>query len=362
MLKDKSKWYKYVAVGTALILIYKIINNFSDILQYIKLALSAISPVIIGAIIAFFLFKPAKKLEILLIKIKFIKKYAKVISILLVYTIIIGSVVLGFKFLIPILIKNAEELISNIPIYYKNVNDYISKSEFLSNTDILEDFVNKTREFFTFSQLNKYISYISSIANSFLSFFLSLVLSLYILLEKNDIFAFVSRVKGKIFHAEKLVIFTSYTKRIVDLFYSYFIGLAIDSLTVGIISSVALSLFKIPYAPLLGLVIGLGNMVPFFGPIVSALIVYVVGAITIGPIQAIWVIVFQLILGQIDGNFIQPRILGNSTGISPLTVLVSVIVFGEIFGFIGMVFGVPIGATIKIFIDDFMDDGKVNAS
>lgn len=362
MYKDKSVWLKYITIGTALIIIYKITDNFGGIIKYLNLILDALFPVIIGAVIAFFLVKPTKKLEALLKKIKFVNKFAKLISILLVYAIIIAALAIGIKFLLPVLISNAEELISNIPRYYNSANNYISNSEFLKKAGIIEQIMDKARNILTFSNLNKYISYVSSIASSFLTFFLSIIISIYILLEKDGIFSFLSSVKNKFFHGERINTFVAYVRKIVDMFYSYFIGLAFDALLISIISSVAFTLFKIPYAPLLGLVIGIGNLVPFFGPIVSAVIVFIVSAITLGPIQAIWVIAFQFALGQIDGNLIQPKILSNSTGISPLTVLVSVIVFGELFGFLGMLLGVPIGASIKILVDDFMDDGKINAS
>lgn len=362
MLKDKSIWIKYIAVGTALILIFKITDKFDVVLNYLGIVLSAVSPVLIGAVIAFFLYKPTKKLEVLLKKVKYIKKYAKLLSVLVLYALIIGAFAIGIKFLIPILISNAEDFISNIPKYYKNINEYVSNSEFIKNTNAVERIMNKIRGYLTFNQLNKYISYISSIANSFLSFFISLIISIYILLEKDDIFGFISKIRNKLFHGDEIIIFTAYVRKIVNMFYSYFTGLVLDALLISIISSVAFTIFKIPYAPLLGLVIGIGNLIPFFGPIVAAIIVYIVSAITLGPIKAIWVIVFQLALGQIDGNLIQPKILSNSTGISPLTVLVSVIVFGNLFGFLGMVLGVPIGASIKILLDDFMDDGKMNAS
>ena len=113
---------------------------------------------------------------------------------------------------------------------------------------------------------------------------------------------------------------------------------------------------------LLGLLVAIGNMVPFFGPIVAAVVIYVITAIAFDPVKAIWVIIFQLVLGQIDGNLIQPKILGKSIGINPLLVLFSVVVFGDLFGFAGMIMGVPIIAAIKMIADDYLDNGKIDAS
>ena len=134
------------------------------------------------------------------------------------------------------------------------------------------------------------------------------------------------------------------------MFYSYFAGLAIDAAVVGLVSTLFYMVYGAPYPWFLGLIVGIGNMIPFFGPIASALLVTFISAISLGPIKALWILLFQIVLGQIDGNLIQPRILGNSVGISPFWVIFGVLLFGGLLGPWGMLLGVPIVAAIRMMI------------
>ena len=153
-----------------------------------------------------------------------------------------------------------------------------------------------------------------------------------------------------------------YVKKIVMLFYSYFSGLATDAVIAGVISVIGLSVMKVPYALLLGVIVAIGNMIPFFGPIVSTVLVALISLISGGIWRLIPVMIFMAVLYILDGYLIQPRIIGKSTGIKPLLVLIAVLVFGDLFGILGMIAGVPLIATLKMILDDYLDDGKIDGS
>ena len=98
---------------------------------------------------------------------------------------------------------------------------------------------------------------------------------------------------------------------------------------------------------------------PFFGPIIANVVIFIISAITLGPFKALWIILFQFVFAQVDGNVIQPKIISNSTGISPRLVRVAVLIFGDLFGFIGMIVGVPVCAVIKDIVTDYVEDGRL---
>ena len=132
----------------------------------------------------------------------------------------------------------------------------------------------------------------------------------------------------------------------IDKMFSGFInGKIVDSIIIGILTFIVLSIFRMPYALLISVIVGITNIIPYFGPfmgaIPSALII-----LMIDPIKGFWFIVIIIIIQQLDGNVIGPKILGESTGISSFWVLFSILLFGGLFGFVGMVIGVPLFAVI----------------
>lgn len=362
MKRFESHWAKLVLSGTALILIYKLLNNYRDIAEFFGNLFDILFPIILGGVIAFFLSKPAEKIERLIGKIKFnfIKKKALLISVISLYVLVFLVLFLAIKFVAPRIYKNIEEFTQNIPGYYNVIKTFLSENEFFSKFNSLELLSQKFASMFNMTQINKYLGIISGIANGFLTFFVAVILSVYMIIEKKNIFSFSKSLTERIIPEKPRKVIYAYGRKSIDLFYSYFTGLALDALLVGAVASVFLSLLGVPYAFLLGLIVAFGNLVPFFGPIVSNIIIITITLLTTGPFKALWVAVFQIIFGQIDGNIIQPKIISNSTGISPLLVLVAVIVFGDLFGFVGMIVGVPVCAIIKELVEDYVEDGKIN--
>ena len=124
---------------------------------------------------------------------------------------------------------------------------------------------------------------------------------------------------------------------------------------VGIITSIAMSIMGVKYAILLGFIIGLFNIIPYFGAILAVVIAIVITIFTGGIVKAIWLAIVIIVLQQIDANVINPKILGNSLNLSPILVIFAVTVGGAYFGVLGMFLGVPVTALLKIIIEDFID-------
>ena len=146
-----------------------------------------------------------------------------------------------------------------------------------------------------------------------------------------------------------------YFNRTNEIFFNFIAGQVIDGLVVGIITSIAMSMMGVKYAVPLGFMIGLFNLIPYFGAIIAVIIATLITFLTGGLTQAIFMVIVVTILQQIDANIINPKIIGNSLEISPLLVIFAVTVGGAYFGVWGMFLAVPIIAVIKVFITDYIN-------
>lgn len=357
----ESNWLKLILTGILLIVVYKSVDNLNNILSFLGTFIDIIMPCIVGSVIALFAYRPVCKIRRVLNKInqKAVQKHALVMSVFIVYLIFFAIIGLAFHFIVPVLYKNVEELVTKLPGYIDSLNSLVRHIDFIPELD-LTFFGEKLLGYFNFERLNQYVSVITGIANSFVSFVVSIIISIYIILEKERIVLFLKKMRQRFEVGKRTDVVVAYAKKIINLFYSYFAGLLIDSILIGSISTVVFAAFRVPYAVFLGLAVAVGNMIPFFGPIVAAIVTYLIGMIGLGPVNALWILVFQLILGQIDGNIIQPKIVGSQVGVSPLLVLVSVTIFGGLFGPVGMILGVPVCASAKLVLEDYLEDGKIN--
>lgn len=357
----KSNWLKLILAGILLILFYKSVDNLNNIFSFFGTFLRVARPCIYGAVIALFAYVPVRKLETVIKKVKVFSKpkLAKMLSIFLVYVSVIVILSFAVKFIIPVLYKNVEELITKLPGYIAHLNKLTAHISFLPEFN-LGFFGEQVLKLINLERLNEYLSIVTGVANSFVTFFVSVIISIYIILEKDSIKLLFRRIHKCFRIGNKSDIFVRYIKKIVSLFRSYFTGLFLDSVLIGVICTIVFMIFKVPYAVFLGLVIAIGNMIPFFGPIVAAVVVYLIAMISLGPVNALWLLIFQLIMGQIDGNIIQPKIVGSQVGVSPLAVLVSVTIFGGLFGPIGMILGVPVCASAKLVLEDYLADGRID--
>ncbi len=355
-----NKWIQFILAVSATIFIYKCFNNLGDITNSLKYLWDVFFPCVLGLIFALFLYKPVSYVQKLYQKNKHTNKISLHLSIASVIVILVIFVAVLITFIVPPIYKNLEDLANQLPSYYKAAGDFLNNNQYTKGLVRSELFSEILPKIINVSNLTKYINLIADVANWFLTIFISLVLSVYILFEKEHILSFLRMVRRKFFTSHHSAIVISYIKKTISLFYSYFTGLFIDAAIIGTFSAIIFSIFNVPYPFVLGLIVGVGNLIPFLGPIAASVIVFVITAIALGPLNAVWILILQFVLGQIDSNFIQPKILSQSTGISPLLVLVSVSVFGSLWGAGGMIIGVPVCALIKTLIMDYVEDGVID--
>ncbi|MGN0203882.1 MAG: AI-2E family transporter [Coprococcus sp.] len=184
-----------------------------------------------------------------------------------------------------------------------------------------------------------------NVAGIFMDLLIGLVVAVYLLANRRKF-----KKQGKLLiysifserWAEKIVEEIKFTDRVFSGFIG---GKLLDSAIIGVICYIAMLLLKMPYAVLISVIVGVTNIIPFFGPYIGAIPSAII-LLTVSPMDCLIFVVFIVILQQVDGNIIGPRILGNSTGLSGIWVLFAILLFGGLFGFVGMIIGVPVFAVI----------------
>ena len=362
--KDWKKWIGWLIFAIVVILIYRMLDNVNGMVSGMTKLISTLMPFFVGILIACIFYMPCKKFENLYkkIKLKFINKIARGLSVITVYILALLILIMIINIFIPALSKSIVDLTNNLPNYYESaihfVDDMPEKS--IIKKESIKNVINGLKEIdiismFRVEDISDYIQWVIGVANTLFGIGVSIISSIYILLEKERIFRFVKRLTKAIFKEKTYIAINNYFKKASDIFFKFISSQVLDGLIVGIIASISLSILGVKYWILLGFMIGLFNIIPYFGAILAATIATIITALTGGITQAIWMLVIVIIIQQIDGNIINPKIVGNALKISPILVIFSVTLFGAYFGVLGMFLAVPIMTVIKILVNDFID-------
>jgi len=198
------------------------------------------------------------------------------------------------------------------------------------------------------------ISSILAFTSSIVSFFLSFIIAIYMLLDKEDLLRRFKRMSKAFLSKEKHQYLTHIAQTTNDVFSSFFVGKIIDSAIIGVLCWGVMFLFKIPNATTFGFIVGLTNMIPYFGPIIGA-VPCVIITLIIAPTKALWVLIIIIVLQQFDGLILGPKILGDKLGVGAFWIITAVTVGGAIWGVMGMLLGVPIVIIFKNLIEESVD-------
>jgi predicted PurR-regulated permease PerM len=273
-------------------------------------------------------------------------------------------IILIINFIFPVLRDSVIELISNIPNYYDTVvNKYEElPSDSILKSDIIKDRIYEIRNIDLNKMLSinneKIVEYVKNVLNIFsgiFDVFVSLVVSVYILLQRTAIINFLRKLCRALFKQKTYETIDKYFTKANQVFFTFITSQLLDAVIVGILTTIAMLILKVRYAPLLGFLIGLCNMIPYIGAIVAVGISIIITLITGGIGKTIAMAIVVIILQQIDANIINPKIIGSSLEISPLLVIFAVTIGGAYFGILGMFLAVPVAVVIKVILCDFID-------
>lgn len=361
-VKNWAKWIYWFTFAVAVIAVYKTLDNFNDIMTFVENLFSVLMPFFIGLLLAYLFYIPSKKLEQLYSKIKGLRKFARKLAVFSVYIIALVLIILLFKVILPTISTSVTDLTTNFPIYYDNIMNYINNlpDNFAISKETIIETVDKIKniDFASYLSAEKIIEYVKgvvSVAQGIFSAFVAIIMSVYILLQRTEIMQFIKKLSTALFKKETCKTLGTYFSKSNEVFFKYISSQLLDGIIVGIIISIAMLILDVKYAVLLGFMIGLFNIIPYFGAIVAVAIAILITWITGGLTQAIWVAVVIIILQQIDANIINPKIVGDSLSLSPILVIFAVTVGGAYFGFLGMLLAVPVIAVLKVIICDYID-------
>lgn len=358
-----------IAVVTICSLIIRVIMNWESTSSTISHALKVLYPFLFGLLIAYFLNPLSKILDHFLNR--FFKDrhpgIRKGLSILLSYIIVLGLIITVLFYIIPQIIDSLTQITSFINSAQSGYNQFMDKVLELESThpewdlsginDAMEEIPDKIINIIT-KAIPTIIPTIyntsMSLISGFLNVIIAIIVSVYMLIDKNRLIFNAKRVIYAIFGqktGDKLLHTGSECNRI---FSSFIIGKLIDSLIIGILCFIAMSILKLPYALIISVIVGVTNMIPYFGPFIGA----VPGILLLLFVSFKYALIFTvliIVLQQFDGLYLGPKILGESTGLRPLWIIFAITVGGSIAGVLGMFLGVPTLAVIAYILNYFIE-------
>lgn len=348
------------------ILFYFFISNIGVVFNAVGYILHILKPLIIGLILAYIM-RPIVHLFEKHIFTNFKEKTRRYLSIGCTLLVIIAILAALISIIIPQLLLSFQSLIVSIPAYIKDIGDYIRewvvnsnlKESVLSNYDTISRIITDAINNSLLPSTNNAIASLSSGIIDVISFVFNLlvgtVFAVYILANTENTAKGTKKFLYSLFNDEKVDAFITEVKHIDKIFTNFLVGKVCDSFGfVFVCCFLFLLIFGYPYPLLIAVIIGLTDLIPYFGPYIgtipSALLIFLVS-----PVKAITFIIFIICLQQIDGNLITPRIQKSATGLPSFWVLFAITLFGGLFGVVGMIIGVPCFTIIYEIINDIIN-------
>ena len=362
---NKSKIFSYCAVAIVTVLTFFACYRIDELKMWLSSTMSLLFPFIFGFAVAFLLNKPMVLFESWFLKLNMKKKTAHNFAAIL--AIVTGIFFVGcfFYLLIPQMGASIANLVQQSPEYIQRFSHFLEKFIAQNNIDltmlydlygydIQNNIITYLTTFFT-SSLPQMLTLTGRAAGMLFNVLLGIMAGLYMMLEKEKFTLGTKRFTYAFFSEKSANYLVRFSKISADVFNNFIIGKAIDSIIIGILCYILMSLFNMPYALLLSVIVGITNMIPVFGPFIGAVPGIFILTI-IHPMQGVYFALLILALQQFDGNILGPIILGDKLGLPSLAILFSVVVGGGLFGIIGMFIGVPIFAVIYIAVKEVVDD------
>lgn len=344
----------FTVSGILIVLFFLVCTNIGLILKAVNTVLGVLMPFLIGILFALIL-QPLRSM----IEMKWLvrlqcaprtrRKLATGITMLVFFLCFLSF----FAVLIPQLISSVSSFADNADSYAVSFNSLL-RSLHLSNQDvtdslnrIMDSFAGNLSAWLLGAQggLLAILSYSFSFVQNVINFFIGLIITIYLLTDEERFKRQMKKMMYTILseNAADNVLFVC--RLTVRMFSRFVFGKAVDSLIIGVICWAGCMVLRIPYAVLIGFVVGVTNMIPIFGPFIGAIPCGII-LLLVKPISAAVFAVFIFVLQQLDGNVIGPYILGDSMGLPPLWVMFAIITGGAMFGLIGMFLGVPLFSVI----------------
>lgn len=373
-----SKYFTIAVYATLSVVVsavaIMVIFNFDKVSERLAFFTAVATPLIIGVFCAYLLNPLMMKIENGLFgkwagsPSAKARGRARAFSLTLTMLLVVAALVLMIVLVIPQLVTNIIAIFNNMDSYIATAHGFITKisedypqlAEFLGNP--LDDFSK-----FITGIWNEYSSELLgfagnvangvwSVVNTLTNVFIGLTLSVYLLAKKE---MFVGQTKKLVFafvKADKAQRFLGVCREASKKFLGSIVGKIIEAFIVAMFIFIGCTIMRMPYAPLIAVIMFVFNLIPYVGPFIGCIPCCLLLLLSANPLNALWFLIFDLILQFVDGNVIAPWILGDSTGLPAVWILISIIIGGGLFGMMGMFLGVPVCAVIYMLFKDFVEN------
>jgi len=376
-MKIDKKLLQYCLYATiTVLLIYMgitIFNNIRDILSLLSIIIGGIIEIIkplLMALVIVYLLKPGvKSIENFLERRKIFKRAAprRVVGILGMYILVIAfliAIISGIYLMIGGKISNnitISTMIGYLNNYLNNptsvVSYTITKKLQSSNISMLGNLHEKIIQVVSYVQsyfstsIEVMTSSMLSIGGNIVSFFIAIVLSIYLMQDSEYFMNLWNKIFNLIFGKSKSGnILKEILSVINSTFYKYIRGQLVEACFVGVLSAIVLYFIGIDYALIIGIIAGICNMIPYIGPIIGTVLAVIIALLSGQPIKAIWAIIGMLVIQQVDNSLLAPKIVGDSVGLHPVFIMLAIVIGGNVGGLLGMLIVVPVTASLKILL------------
>ncbi len=381
---NKQNIKKILLIITYTILLCFALINFKFVLNVIGYILNLLKPFIFGFCIAFILNIPLSKIENIILKLKNNKKNKKkkeiqgvnkpnkkvrAFSIMMSLIIFIGIIFFTLFLVIPEFINTISILKENVPNAFDQAKEW-TMNLMDSNPRILEkineikpdwnkvdasvtEFVKKAAT----GLIGFSIEFVVGVFSGLINFFMGIIFAVYMLSQKEKFLSQIKRICVTYISKEKCEKIFKIGSITNDTFKKFFGGQFIEAILLGVMCFIGMTIFKMPYALTISVLIGVTALIPvfgaFFGTGIGAILI-----LAVDPVKAFWFIIYILVIQQIDGNLIYPKVVGDSVGLPAIWVMLAVLVGGNSLGIIGMLVGVPIASVIYKLIKEKVNKGE----
>ncbi|MBQ2676157.1 MAG: AI-2E family transporter [Clostridia bacterium] len=358
--------YAFFAMAAVVLFIFAVLN-FPWFLSLCVEFLGIIKSFIIGFVIAY-LINPGyrffrEKVYGKLFKKKPFPRTTKILSIVTVYILALSAISFLLWIVVPQFVSSISRLVNNFENYYNSFSAWLAHIT-NGNADANQLLLSGTKwftDYITNLKLDDFVhikDITVSITSGIFDFLVGIIISVYMLYNKELFCAQAKKVGYALFSKKFMYKLQRLFGTSHITFGKYLSGVLIDAFVVGVVCFVVMQIVGIPYAVLIGVIIGITNMIPFFGPFIGGIpsVLLVLLVEPENPLKAVWCGVILIILQQIDGNFIAPKIVGQKTGISAIWVIFAILIGGGFFGVAGMVLGVPVFSVAYVFAKEIINE------
>lgn len=353
----------FILSAIAVIASYKLIMNIEGVFALLcgvfKKTSALLTPFIVGGIIAYLLNPAVNFFEKKVFKSKKLRKSSKTLSLVTVYAISLAILTVIFNMLIPLLVKSVTDIINKIPQYYEKLqllkisewsNSFFGKiivDGIVSAESSVKNFLNSANITAFNPAVAEILGGVISATGTVFDVVFGVIISIYFILEKDNLLNGIKRICLALFKDETTDRISRHTKEAHGIFSKFIVGKTIDSLIIGIICFFGLKILNVNNAALFAVIVGVTNMIPYFGPFIGGIPVVLL-VLFESPLKALWTGIFIFALQQFDGMILGPKILGDSIDLSPFWIIFAILIGGGLFGVMGMFLGAPALAVILL--------------